>query len=167
MNQLEGMYPANKQEMYALLQKQLGTLVEGEAYLLPNLCNATALIYSAMSDINWTGFYLMKGDSLLLGPFQGKPACVHIPLGKGVCGMAAAENRPIIVDDVRLFPGHIACDSESRPEIVIPISNQGVVFGVLDIDSPSLSRFDEEDRQGLEKLMGLFLSGQHWNHLCI
>ena len=109
----------------------------------------------------------MEGDSLLLGPFQGKPACVHIPLGKGVCGMAAAENRPIIVDDVRLFPGHIACDSESRSEIVIPISNQGVVFGVLDIDSPSLSRFDEEDRQGLEKLMGLFLSGQHWNHLCI
>jgi len=163
MDQAGEMYPADRREMYALLKKQLEALMEGEASLLPHLCNAAALIYGALKDVNWAGFYLMKKDSLLLGPFQGKPACVRIPLGKGVCGTAAAENRTVIVDDVHLFSGHIACDSASRSEIVIPIRVRGMVVGVLDIDSPSLSRFDETDRLGLENLTALFSAGSYWD----
>ena len=164
MHQPEEMYPANKGELYALLKKQLAALLEGETRPLPHLCNAAALVYGALKEINWAGFYLMEKDGLLLGPFQGKPACIHIPLGKGVCGTAAAENRAVIVGNVHLFPGHIACDSASNSEIVIPIRVNGAVAGVLDIDSPLMSRFDEQDRQGLEELMALLAAGCNWDH---
>ena len=167
MNHELAMYPEDKREMYALLHTQLQALMEGEESLLPHLCNAAALIYGAMKDINWAGFYLLQGDSLLLGPFQGKPACIRIPLGKGVCGTAAAQNRAVIVDDVHLFPGHIACDSASNSEIVIPIHFGGRVAGVLDIDSPLLSRFDERDREGLEKLTELLARKGRWDFTCL
>ena len=133
MNQPEEMYPADKRDMYALLKKQLTALMEGERRPLPHLSNAAALVFGALKDINWAGFYLVQEDGLLLGPFQGKPACILIPLGKGVCGTAAAENRAIIVDDVQLFSGHIACDSASNSEIVLPIFADNRVVGIIDL----------------------------------
>ena len=162
MDRHDETYPTDKREMYALLRKQLAALMEGEKRPLPHLCNAAALIYGALKDINWAGFYLLEDDGLLLGPFQGKPACIMIPPGKGVCGTAAQANRAIIVDDVHLFPGHIACDGASRSEIVVPVRVNGKVIGVLDIDSPSLSRFDEQDLEGLEVLAGLLAAGCDW-----
>ena len=135
---------------YKLLKNQLISLAEEEANYLPLLSNASALIFEGLTDLNWAGFYLMNKGSLLLGPFQGKVACIRIPLGKGVCGTAAAKNETILVDNVHEFPGHIACDSASNSEIVIPIHYNGEVAGVLDIDSPKFSRFSETDRLGLE-----------------
>lgn len=135
---------------YDLLAQQLRTLAEEEAHWLPLLANASALLWESLDDINWAGFYLSERGSLLLGPFQGKPACIRISLGKGVCGTAAQRDETICVPNVHIFPGHIACDSASKSEIVIPIHSVGAVVGVLDIDSPSLSRFSEEDRKGLE-----------------
>ena len=135
---------------YKLLKNQLISLAEEEANYLPLLSNATALIFEGLTDLNWAGFYLMNKGSLLLGPFQGKVACIRIPLGKGVCGTAAAKNETILVDNVHEFPGHIACDGASNSEIVIPIHYNGEVAGVLDIDSPKFSRFSETDRLGLE-----------------
>ena len=155
MNHDIAMYPEDKEGMYALLHKQLQALMEGEESLLPHLCNAAALIYGALKDINWAGFYLLQGDSLLLGPFQGKPACIRIPLGKGVCGTAAGEDRAIIVDDVHLFPGHIACDSRSASEIVVPVfDSAGDLIAVLDVDSEQPAAFDAVDAEALERLMG-------------
>ena len=133
-----------------LLKNQLISLAEEEANYLPLLSNASALIIEGLTDLNWAGFYLMNKGSLLLGPFQGKVACIRIPLGKGVCGTAAAKNETILVDNVHEFPGHIACDGASNSEIVIPIHYNGEVAGVLDIDSPKFSRFSETDRLGLE-----------------
>ena len=154
MNHELAMYPEDKEDMYALLLKQLQSLMEGEESLLPHLCNAAALIYGAMKDINWAGFYLLQGDSLLLGPFQGKPACIRIPLGKGVCGTAAGEDRTIIVDDVHLFPGHIACDGRSRSEVVVPVFEaSGRLIAVLDVDSDRPAAFDEVDVEWLEKIV--------------
>ena len=135
---------------YKLLKNQLISLAEEEANYLPLLSNASALIFEGLTDLNWGGFYLMNKGSLLLGPFQGKVACIRIPLGKGVCGTAAAKNETILVDNVHEFPGHIACDGASNSEIVIPIHYNGEVAGVLDIDSPKFSRFSETDRLGLE-----------------
>ena len=135
---------------YKLLKNQLISLAEEEANYLPLLSNASALIIEGLTDLNWAGFYLMNKGSLLLGPFQGKIACIRIPLGKGVCGTAAAKNETILVDNVHEFPGHIACDGASNSEIVIPIHYNGEVAGVLDIDSPKFSRFSETDRLGLE-----------------
>ena len=135
---------------YKLLKNQLISLAEEEANYLPLLSNASALIFEGLTDLNWAGFYLMNKGSLLLGPFQGKVACIRIPLGKGVCGTAAAKNETILVDNVHEFPGHIACDGASNSEIVIPIHYNGEVAGVLDIDSPKFSRFSETDRLGLE-----------------
>ena len=135
---------------YELLCEQLRSLAEEERYWLPVLSNASALLWEALEEINWAGFYLMEESHLLLGPFQGKIACVHIPLGKGVCGTAAQQNKTQLVPDVHAFPGHIACDSASRSEIVVPIHDAGAVIGVLDIDSPQPERFTEADRQGLE-----------------
>jgi len=155
-------YPANKPEMYDLLKKQLAALMEGEYHPLPHLANMTALLHSALSDINWVGFYLMTDGDLLLGPFQGKPACIRIPVGKGVCGTAAAQNRTQRVDDVHQFPGHIACDSASNSEIVIPIRVNGTIAGVLDIDSPCLNRFDAQDQQGLEEMVKMLADGCRW-----
>ncbi len=126
------------------------SLAEGVPYTMTNLANASALLNEKLSDINWVGFYTMKSGQLVLGPFQGKVACTIIPLGKGVCGNAAAQDRTLVVPDVHAFPGHIACDSASNSEIVIPMHRNGEVFGVLDIDSPVFSRFTEKDREGLE-----------------
>ena len=138
---------------YKLLAKQTRELAAEESWYVPLLSNVSALLYRALPGLNWAGFYLLRGGGLVLGPFQGKPACIHIPLGRGVCGTAAAENRAQLVPDVHRFPGHIACDGDSNSEIVIPMRRDGRVIGVLDIDSPALGRFSEEDRQGLEEVV--------------
>lgn len=136
---------------YELLAQQLQALTEGEPDLIANLSNASAAINEALDNINWAGFYLVKDGMLVLGPFQGKPACIRIPLGKGVCGTAAQNDQTQLVKDVHEFTGHIACDSASRSEIVIPVHDKnGAVAAVLDIDSPYLARFDESDQAGLE-----------------
>ena len=138
---------------YKLLKNQLLSLAEEEAFYVPLLSNASALIFDALDDLNWAGFYMMNNGSLLLGPFQGKIACIKIPLGKGVCGTAAQNDKTLVVENVHEFPGHIACDGASNSEIVIPIHYDGKVAGVLDIDSPKFSRFSDEDRQGLEEFV--------------
>ena len=140
---------------YPLLHRQLLALVQDVPYPIANLANASALLWDTLPDINWAGFYLLEKDLLVLGPFQGKPACIEIPLSKGVCGAAAREDRTQRVPDVHLFPGHIACDSASRSEIVIPLRKNGAVIGVLDIDSPSPDRFSPEDQTGLEEFAGI------------
>ena len=135
---------------YKLLAAQIKSLAEDEPNYIPVMSNASALIYENMEDLNWAGFYIMNKGSLMLGPFQGKVACIRIELGKGVCGTAAATDETQLVKDVHQFPGHIACDSASNSEIVVPIHCGGKVVAVLDIDSPSLNRFDESDKEGLE-----------------
>lgn len=157
-------YPENKVERYELLCKQLTALVEGEKEPIPNLANASALLWMGLKDINWAGFYLMKNGELLLGPFQGKPACIHIPVGRGVCGEAAAQACTLRVDDVHQFPGHIACDSESNSEIVIPIRSGDKIIGVLDIDSPITSRFDDSDQEGLEVFVRIIEKACTWDN---
>ena len=149
------MYQGKKDENYALVQKQLVALIEDEPNMIANLSNSAALLNQFLSDINWVGFYLAEKDQLVLGPFQGLPACVRIPLGKGVCGTSAAERKTMRVEDVHQFPGHIACDAATRSEIVIPLLKGGKLIGVLDIDSPITNRFDESDQQGLEKFTDL------------
>ena len=138
---------------YAFVSQRLIALTDGVPYETANLANASALLWQYMADINWVGFYKMAGGILVLGPFQGKPACVKIPVGKGVCGTAVAEDRIQLVYDVHDFPGHIACDSASNSEIVIPIHVHGEIWGVLDIDSPYVGRFTDADREGLEKIV--------------
>ncbi|MBQ7615775.1 MAG: GAF domain-containing protein [Butyrivibrio sp.] len=138
---------------YKLLAAQIKSLAEDEPNYIPVLSNASALLYENMEDLNWAGFYLMNKGSLMLGPFQGKVACIRIELGKGVCGTAAQKDETQLVKDVHQFPGHIACDSASNSEIVVPIHRDGKVIAVLDIDSPSLSRFDEDDKKGLEEFV--------------
>ena len=135
---------------YKLLCAQLKALTEDVENEISNLSNASALLWQELGDINWAGFYKMEGGILVLYPFQGKPACTKISVGKGVCGTAVAENRTQLVSDVHQFPGHIACDCASNSEIVVPIHVRGEIWGVLDIDSPSLNRFTEEDKAGLE-----------------
>ncbi|MBQ1237948.1 MAG: GAF domain-containing protein [Oscillospiraceae bacterium] len=147
-------YPTEKDKLYPLLAAQLRGLIEGVPHKTANLANASALLFDALTQINWAGFYLMKEGQLVLGPFQGKPACIEIAVGRGVCGMAVAQNRTQLVKNVHEFPGHIPCDSASNSEIVVPIHNgTGEVIGVLDIDSPIFERFDEEDQKGLEALV--------------
>lgn len=143
---------------YAALAEELQGLLAGERDLIANAANTSALIYDALPRVNWVGFYFLRGAELIVGPFQGKPACVRIALGKGVCGTAAAERRTIVVPDVHAFPGHIACDAASRSEIVVPLIAPGQLLGVLDIDSPDASRFDETDRIGIDRLAELFLA---------
>ena len=143
-------FPREKGELYPLLAQQLRSLTEGVPHKIANLANASALLNEALEEINWVGFYLTEGEKLVLGPFQGKAACIEIPVGRGVCGTAAARNETVRVEDVHAFPGHIACDSASNSEIVIPLHKGGEVVGVLDIDSPIVSRFTEEDQAGLE-----------------
>ncbi|MDO4314850.1 MAG: GAF domain-containing protein [Oscillospiraceae bacterium] len=138
---------------YQLLNRQLAALVHGVPHKTANLANAAALLYHTLEDLNWAGFYLMEDGLLVLGPFQGKPACIEIPVGRGVCGTAAEEDRTQLVRDVRRFPGHIACDCASNSEIVVPIRAGGRVVGVLDIDSPSIGRFTKEDQAGLEEFV--------------
>lgn len=137
---------------YSLLTEQVRCLTENVPYVVANLANASAAIWQSLEDINWAGFYILEGKTLVLGPFQGKPACIEIPVGRGVCGTAVAEEKTQLVRDVHQFPGHIACDCASNSEIVIPLFKEGRVWGVLDIDSPTVGRFTEEDRAGLEKL---------------
>jgi len=134
----------------SLLCAQLRSLTEGIPHFTANLANAAALLYDTLPDLNWAGFYLLEGSTLVLGPFQGKPACIEIPVGKGVCGTAVQRAETQLVPDVHAFPGHIACDSASNSELVIPIRKDGLVVGVLDLDSPLFGRFTEDDRAELE-----------------
>ena len=140
---------------YTMMIKQLSALTEGVPYEMANLANASALLWQELDRINWAGFYKMCDGRLVLGPFQGKPACTLIPVGRGVCGTAVAEDKTQLVPDVHQFPGHIACDCASNSEIVVPIHVNGVIWGVLDIDSPELGRFTEADREGLEAFVSV------------
>ena len=140
---------------YQTLVKQIQALTEGVPYLTANLANTAAAIWEAMEGINWAGFYILEEGKLVLGPFQGKPACILIPMGRGVCGTCAAEEKTQLVPDVHQFPGHIACDSASNSEIVVPLMKNGQIWGVLDIDSPLIGRFTEADRTGLEGVVGV------------
>lgn len=141
---------------YRLLRRQVEAMLEDESDALANACNFVAALCEALADVNWLGIYVRRGDELVLGPFQGKPACVRIPLGKGVCGTAAATGETQRVDDVRAFPGHIVCDEASRSELVVPLVIRGELAGVLDIDSPREARFDAEDQRGLEAVCATY-----------
>jgi GAF domain-containing protein len=147
-----------KAQAYSALHAQLAALFADEADPLANTANMAALLFEALPDLNWAGFYVLRGEELVLGPFQGKVACVRIALGRGVCGTAARELRSIVVPDVHAFPGHIACDAASRSEIVVPLLHDGALFGVLDLDSPVPARFDEVDAAGLEQAVALLLA---------
>lgn len=140
---------------YSLLLAQLTAMMESEKDTVANLANASAALYMSLPQVNWAGFYLLRGGQLVLGPFQGKPACVRIDLGKGVCGAAASKGTTLVVPDVHAFPGHIACDGASNSEIVVPIRHQGRIVAVLDIDSPVHDRFSEADKEGLERCAAL------------
>jgi GAF domain-containing protein len=156
-----------KIDLYRDLGSELAALLEGEANLIANAANMAALIYHRLPDINWAGFYFRDGGELVLGPFQGKPACVRIPIGQGVCGTAAARAATVLVPDVHDFAGHIACDPQSRAELVVPLIEGGEVLAVLDLDSPRLARFDEWDRQGCERLTAQFLAHhREYLHIC-
>ncbi|HLT56248.1 MAG TPA: GAF domain-containing protein [Bacillota bacterium] len=150
-------YSGNKEKDYELVLKQLEALISDETDTIANLANASALLYQFLDKVNWTGFYLWKDGELVLGPFQGLPACVRIGFGKGVCGTAVETRRTQLVPDVHQFPGHIACDSASQSEIVVPIIIDGEIFGVLDIDSPVKNRFDNVDQKYLEKFVEVLI----------
>ena len=152
----------DRSTFYVELTTQLGGLLTGERDWLANLANTAALIFQTLPDLNWAGFYLLRGDELVLGPFQGKPACVRIAAGRGVCGGAVAQRRSLVVADVHAFPGHIACDAVSRSELVVPMKLGGRIIGVLDLDSPLPGRFDEEDRVGCERLVAALLAASDW-----
>ena len=151
----------SKTGTYSQLGTQLRSLLEDERDFIANAANFSSLLYHTLSDVNWVGFYLLKNNELVLGPFQGQPACVRIAIGKGVCGTAAELRQTVVVENVHEFPGHIACDSASNSEIVVPLINEGKLVGVLDLDSPSLSRFDDEDAEGLNELASIFLRSSH------
>jgi GAF domain-containing protein len=146
-----------KPALYAELAKQLDSVLSGEPDPVANLANAAAVIFHGLPGLNWAGFYLRKGGELVLGPFQGKAACIRIPLGRGVCGAAAATGETQLVADVHAFPGHIACDAASASELVVPLLREGKVVGVLDLDSPTPARFDAEDAKGCEALAAVIL----------
>jgi L-methionine (R)-S-oxide reductase len=154
-----------KADAYRELHSQLAALLAGERDALANFANMSALLYEALPDLNWVGFYFLRGRELVLGPFQGKVACVRIALGSGVCGTAAARRETVIVPDVHAFPGHIACDAASRSEIVVPLIHQGQLLGVLDIDSPRPARFDHEDGVGLKPLVDVLLRSSDLDRL--
>jgi GAF domain-containing protein len=147
-----------KTDLYGGLGAQLRSLLADERDLIANAANLSSLLYHSLPDLNWVGFYFLKQNQLVVGPFQGKPACVRIALGEGVCGTAASRRETIIVDNVNDFPGHIACDSASKSEVVVPVVKDGQLIGVLDLDSPSLARFDAEDARGLNELVEIFVS---------
>ena len=148
--------PEAKQTMYADLRSQLQGLVAGESDMIANAANFSALLFHTMPDLNWAGFYFLQGDELVLGPFQGKPACIRIRKGRGVCGAAVERDTTMVVPDVHAFPGHIACDVNSRSELVAPVRRDGVVMGVLDLDSPLPGRFDAVDAEGIQALVAIF-----------
>jgi GAF domain-containing protein len=150
---------ASKTEFYKDLALQLRSLLEGERDPIANAANTSALLYDLMPNINWVGFYFLRGgNELIVGPFQGKPACVRIPVGRGVCGTAVERGRSILVEDVHEFPGHIACDAASRSELVVPLLRDGKILGVLDLDSPLPSRFDAEDQAGIEEVAAIYVA---------
>lgn len=151
----------SKPEQYAELADQARGLLHGERDRIANAANFAALVYNALPDLNWAGFYFFDGTELVVGPFQGQPACVRIALDKGVCGAAASTRQTQVVRDVDAFPGHIACDSASRSEIVVPLIADGKLLGVFDVDSPKLARFDDDDRVGMEQLADIFLQSLH------
>ena len=155
-------WPKDRAALYQLLEQQMAALTAG-CPPISALSNAAALLWDALADINWAGFYLLKNDTLYLGPFQGKTACVEIPVGRGVCGTAAATGSIQLVRDVHQFPGHIACDSASNSEIVLPMIKDGVLLGVMDIDSPLLNRFDEMDAEGLNRLCNILTDKIDWS----
>jgi GAF domain-containing protein len=142
---------------------QAAALVDGERDAIANAANLSALLFTSLDDVNWAGVYLLRGDALVLGPFQGKPACVRIALGAGVCGTSAARRQTLVVPDVHAFPGHIACDSASRSEIVVPLIDGDRVIGVLDVDSPRADRFNENDRLMLEAVAALLVAGSDFS----
>ncbi|WP_054943054.1 GAF domain-containing protein [Paenibacillus ihuae] len=148
-------YDGTRSERFEAVLMQLAALMEGEPNAIANLANASALLKFSLPDTNWTGFYLFDGKELVLGPFQGLPACIRIPLGRGVCGTSAEERRTLVVDDVHAFPGHIACDAASNSEIVVPLLKDDQLLGVLDIDSPLKHRFDDEERRFLERFAAM------------
>jgi L-methionine (R)-S-oxide reductase len=148
-----------KAALYTQLIPQLQALIAGEPDFTANLANASALLFHSLPDINWAGFYLLRESQLVVGPFQGRPACVRIPLGKGVCGTSASRRATVVVPNVHEFAGHIACDSASNSEIVVPMLRGGELIGVLDVDSPKLGRFDAEDRKGLEEFVAALMRG--------
>jgi L-methionine (R)-S-oxide reductase len=156
----------SKKDLYRFMNTKLVGMLSAESDWLANLCNASALMNLLLDDINWVGFYLSKGDNeLILGPFQGKPACVHLYYGKGVCGNAAQSKEVQLVPDVHEYPGHVACDADSQSEIVLPIMIENRVVGVLDIDSPILNRFDNEDQTGLEKIVETLVQYINWQEV--
>ncbi|WP_245513095.1 GAF domain-containing protein [Enterovirga rhinocerotis] len=148
----------SKQDMFADLTSQTAALLGAERDPIANAANAAALIFHVLPDLNWAGFYILRGGELVLGPFQGKPACVRIPAGRGVCGAAVAQKEAILVEDVHAFPGHIACDAASRSELVVPLLRSGIPVGVIDLDSPVIGRFDADDRIGIEALAAVYLA---------
>lgn len=160
MHELKNLPAGDKVAAYAELERSLAALLAGERDLVASAANTAALIYWSLADLNWAGFYLVEPASgdLVLGPFQGKPACIRIPIGKGVCGTAAARRETVLVPDVHAFPGHIACDSASNSEVVVPVMDGERLIGVLDLDSPRHGRFDEADARGLEALVRVFVS---------
>ena len=159
----EILWPKERGELYDLLEKQIAALVE-DCPPVSALANAAALLWEALADINWAGFYLLKENTLHLGPFQGKSACTLIPVGRGVCGTAAATRQIQLVPDVHQFPGHIACDSASNSEIVLPLIKDEVLLGVLDIDAPIFSRFTEEDAEGLSRICRVLTENVDWSN---
>jgi L-methionine (R)-S-oxide reductase len=151
--------------LYQQICEQLHELLGSETNFVANAANTAALLFQSLPRVNWAGFYIAEGDELVLGPFQGKPACVRLPFGKGVCGTAAAERKTIVVPDVSKFSGHIACDPDSRSEIAVPLLNWGKLLGILDIDSPDPNRFSEEDKEGIESIASVFLASQVTNDM--
>jgi GAF domain-containing protein len=149
---------SDKPRAYRELARQLEGLLSGERHRIANAANAAALLFSSLPDVNWLGFYFLEDAELVVGPFQGKPACVRIAIGRGVCGAAAARRETVVVRDVHAFADHIVCDPDSRSEIVVPLIAHGSLIGVLDVDSPKIARFDEADRVGLERLAAIFIA---------
>jgi GAF domain-containing protein len=151
----------NKQQHYAQLAQQVEAIVAGEQDLIANMANISAILYWALENVNWAGFYLVKDQQLVLGPFHGQPACIRIPIGKGVCGTAVSENSIQLIEDVHQFSGHIACDAASNSEIVLPIRQNNHVIAVLDIDSPDIARFDHDDKSGLSQIVEILQATLH------
>lgn len=149
--------PIDKKELYKTLGAQAHALVEDEGDAVANAANLSSLLFYGLPEVNWVGFYFLRGDTLIVGPFQGKPACARIPMGRGVCGTAASERQTQVVADVNAFPGHIFCDTAARSEIVVPLMKHNEVLGVLDLDAPVTDRFDDEDRVGLELIAAIWM----------
>lgn len=158
MFQARAIAGGDKTSFYRELVQQLEALLSGEPDPIANAANTSALLFGMMPKINWAGFYFLRGAELVLGPFQGKPACVRIPLGRGVCGAAAERGQSVLVEDVHVFPGHIACDAASRSELVVPLIRDERVLGVLDLDSPEVARFDAQDQAGIEAIAAIYLA---------